>query len=167
MMQANQSAIAIDANVIVAWCSEKTSVDIKARLDQLPFEALRDKRRIIIPTPAMAEFLVRAEESSTAAFSALEKKAAVYVAAFDRMAALECALLDAAALNRGDKRDGSAEPYQKIKIDRQIVAIAKVHAVGLVIAEDEGVRKTAQRVGMEAKTISELDLPPQGFLQLD
>lgn len=166
MTQANNSAIAIDANVIVAWCSGKTSADMKERLDQLLLEAHRDKRRIIIPTPAMAEFLVRAEEASTAAFAALEKRAAVYVAAFDRMAAFECALLDAAALNRGDKRDGSTEPYQKIKIDRQIIAIAKVHACGLVIAEDEGVRKIAQRVGIEAKTIAELDPPPQSSLPL-
>lgn len=166
MTQTNSSAIAIDANVIVAWCSGETPTDIKERLDQLLLEAHRDKRRIIIPTPAMAEFLVRAEDASTAAFAALEKKAAVYVAPFDRMAAFECALLDAAALNRGDKRDGSTEPYQKIKIDRQIIAIAKVHAVGLVITEDEGVRKIAQRVGIEAKTIAELDPHPQSSLSL-
>lgn len=166
MNQPNYSSIAIDANVLVAWCSEGTSVDIKERLDQLLLDAHRDKRRIIIPTPVIAEFLVRAEAASTSAFATLEKRAAIYVAAFDRMAAFECSLIDAAAINRGDKRDGSTEPYQKIKIDRQIIAIAKVHTVGLVVTADEGVRRIAQRVGIDAKDITELNPPAQCSLQL-
>ena len=84
------------------------------------------------------------------------------MAPFDRMAAFECALIDRAALGAGDKRDGRLDSWQKIKIDRQIVAIGKALGVGLVVAEDAGVRSTALRLGMQARTLDELDLPPAG-----
>ena len=162
MIAPRNAPILIDCNVLVAWSADSTPPDTRARLEHLLVQAGAAGQRIIIPTPVLAEFLVRTDEATAGWLSALERKAAVYVAPFDRMAAFECALIDRAALGAGDKRDGRLDPWQKIKIDRQIVAIGKALGVGLVVTEDAGVRSTALRLGMQARTLDELDLPPAG-----
>lgn len=120
--------------------------------------------------PAVAEYLVGADIAALETFNKLERKAFVVVAPFDRAAAFECAQLDRAAIGGGDKKDGAKAPWQKIKIDRQIVATGKAHGATLIVSGDEGVRNNALRVGMVAKTISELELPigaRQGKLEYD
>lgn len=160
MTRPTNTGILIDCNVLVTWSSPATSADDRARLEHLLECAVKSKQRIIIPTPALAEFLVKTDEATTAWLSTLEKTAAVVVAPFDRAAAFECSMIDRAALGAGDKKDGRTDPWQKIKLDRQIVAIAKANLVSLIVAEDQGVRSAANRVGIETKTIAELDLPP-------
>jgi len=156
--------ILVDANFLVAQVDPKTSADDRARIEQFFAAVEKAKSRIVIPMPAVAEFLVRCDIAAIKTLNLLEKKSFVYMAPFDRLAAFECAQLDRAALGAGDKKDGSLEPWQKIKIDRQIVAIGKANGAHLVISADESVRNNALRVGMIAITIQELDLAPQ---QLD
>ena len=110
--------------------------------------------------PVLAEFLVRTDAATAEWLSALERKSAVEIAPFDRMAAFECALLDRAAIGSGDKKDGLDQPWQKIKIDRQIVAIGKARGATPVISDDRGIRNNALRVGMRALTIAELPQSP-------
>lgn len=50
--------IAIDANVLIVWSAKKTPDLIRARLNHLIETAAKNKQRILIPTPALAEFLV-------------------------------------------------------------------------------------------------------------
>jgi hypothetical protein len=71
-------------------------------------------------------------------------------------------MLDRAAIlgPQGDKKDGSDEPWQKIKVDRQVVAIGKVHGAMLAVSQDKGVRTAALRSGMQACTIEELPFDP-------
>lgn len=66
------------------------------------------------------------------------------MAPFDRAAAFECAQLDRAALGTNDKKDGLSTSWQKIKIDRQIVATGKAHGASLVISGD-GTHPTKRR----------------------
>lgn len=149
----------VDANFLVAWVSPKTSKDDKARLEFFLSQAEKEKSRIIIPMPVVAEYLVRADEAGLEFFNKIEKKAFIFLAPFDRVAAFECAQIDRAALLRGDKKDGVDAPWQKIKVDRQNLAIGKACGATLVISGDGDVRKTALRIGIAAKTIAELDLP--------
>lgn len=149
----------MDANFLVAIVSPKTSDDDRARIEYFFENAEKAKAKIVIPMPAVAEYLVGADIAALETFNKLEKKAFVWVAPFDRAAAFECAQLDRAAIGGGDKKDGAQAPWQKIKIDRQIVATGKACGATLIISGDEGVRNNALRVGMAAKTIQELDLP--------
>lgn len=161
--------VLVDANFLIANVDPKLESDDKARISHFLFQAEKAKTRIIVPMPAVAEYLVGADIAALETFNKLERKAFIFVAPFDRAAAFECAQLDRAALGGGDKRDGADTPWQKIKIDRQIVAIGKVHGATLVISADSGVRSNALRVGMFAKTIQELELPEsalQGNLPL-
>jgi hypothetical protein len=149
----------IDANFLVAYVHPETSDDDKARIAHLFSLAEKSKSRIIIPMPAAAEYLVGADMAAVESFNRLERKSFVFVAPFDRASAFECALLDRAAIGGGDKKDGSISPWQKVKIDRQIVAIGKANGATLLISGDEGVRNNALRVGMAAKKIQDLELP--------
>jgi hypothetical protein len=91
--------------------------------------------------------------------SGLERKRSVLLAPLDRRAAFECAMYDRSALGGGDKKRGSAEAWQKIKIDRQIVAIARTNNAGRIVSDDDGVRAAALQIGLEALRLAELDLP--------
>lgn len=51
------------------------------------------------------------------------------------------------------------EPYQKVKIDRQIIAILKVAGVESVYTDDEGFAKRARLCGMTPISTAELPLP--------
>lgn len=161
--------ILVDANFLVACIDPGTAEDDKARIEYLFLLAEKAKSRIIIPMPAAAEYLVGADTAGIESFNRLERKATVFVAPFDRASAFECALLDRAAIGGGNKRDGDSAPWQKVKVDRQIVAIGKACGATLVISRDVGVRANALRVGMAAKSIEELELPEsakQAKLQL-
>ena len=48
----------------------------------------------------------------------------------------------------------------KVKVDRQIVAIAKVHEVDELYSDDEDVRRIGESVGVRVKGVADLPLPP-------
>lgn len=151
--------VVIDANVLIAWSTEKEGSLTKARLDRL-FEEVSDVGgTLIVPTPSLAEFLVRTDEATSDFLAGLERRRAFRVASFDRRAAFECSLLDKAALGQGDKKGGRKDSWQKVKVDRQIVAIARAQNAGLIISDDGGLCGTARAAGLTAMTVGELELP--------
>lgn len=151
--------IAIDANVLIVWSAKKTPDLIRARLNHLIETAAKNKQRILIPTPALAEFLVRTDDATTEWLNELEKKSAVEVCAFDRRAAFECAFIERGAHQKGDKKHGSDSAYQKVKFDRQIVAIAKSRNAGLIVSDDDSLRRVSLSVGLQVSKIEELPVP--------
>ena len=96
--------IVIDANVLIAWSAKKTPDLVRARLQYMLETAAKEKERILIPTPALAEFLVRTDDATTEWLAELEKKSAVDVCSFDRKAAFECAFIERGAHKAGDKK---------------------------------------------------------------
>ncbi|SEA98440.1 hypothetical protein SAMN05444680_10517 [Variovorax sp. YR216] len=125
------------------------------------FETAEKSRcKVVLPMPAVAEYLAGADMAGVESLNLLERKTCILLGDFNRAAAFECAQLDRAAMRGSeDKKDGSDAPWQKVKIDRQIVAIAKANGAGLVISRDKGVRNNALRVGMSAIKVEELELP--------
>lgn len=163
--------VALDARILVVWArgAQLGSLDFE-RLEHLLEVAVGAGGRVVLPMPVIAEFLVRTDEATAAWLSGLERKRGVLAAPFDRRAAVDCALLDAAAINKGDKRGGRKEPWQRIKVDRQIVAIAKSVGASLIVTNDAGLSTTAQAAGIEARRLEDLDLPAsarQGRLPFD
>ena len=152
--------VALDANCLVAWSSQRAA----DRIDQARLEHLLDKvasagGKLIIATPALAEFLVGIDEAASDWINVLDRKRSVFVAPFDRRCAFECSLLDKAALGKGDKKGGRKDAWQRIKIDRQIVAVARLNQVTLIVTNDVGLRATATAAGITASRIDELPLP--------
>lgn len=157
--------ICVDANFLVAlldldskWVSEET----RSRISY--FVAMLDiaKSVIVVPTPAVAEYLVKANQAGLLSLKKLQGRALVRICDFNLASAYECALLDGAAMNgQQDKKDGSDSSWQKIKIDRQIVAIARVNSCTAMISNDESVAANCNRLGIDIFRFDDLPLPPE------
>lgn len=149
--------VAMDANTLVCACGPQNLEQIK--LFHLLDQVGRAKGRVLIPAPAIAEFLVYADQAALGAMEILQNRSSVMLPAFDLAAAFEVSLLDGSSLRRGDKRDGSDRPWQKIKVDRQLVAISKVHGAQLIVSDDGDVRAAAARCGIRATSVDALPIP--------
>lgn len=114
---------------------------------------------LIIPTPVLAEVLVRAEDGAAELIEKLQGLARVRIKPFDQRAALETAMMTREAIAAGDKRGGSTEPWQKVKFDRQIVAIARINNADRLYADDLGLVKFARLLKMGVVSTWELPLP--------
>ena len=98
------------------------------------------------------------------------QKASVFrIGAFDTLAAIEVAVMAREAINAGDKKAGASGTWAKIKYDRQIVAIAKVHHAPIIYADDENLRKFSEAQNIKAICLADIALPDeiaQGELDL-
>lgn len=164
--------VAVDTNFLVALLDESLNADDRARLDDFVATIEKSRGKLIIPMPVLAEFLAGADHAGLEHADALEHRAYVEIAPFDRKSASECALLESAAFGRAAvakskgkdsaaaKKDGDTASRQKVKVDRQIVAIAKAFGAKTIISNDDGVRTHALRAGISHMKVSELPLPP-------
>lgn len=152
--------VVLDTKCLIRWAKADGhgSLD-RARLDHLLSSIAAARGRVILPAPVVAEFLVKSDVGTVDWLTALERKSSIVVAPFDRRAALECALLDRAALASGDKKGGREDPWQRIKVDRQITAIARVVGATSMVTDDVGLAVTARTVGIQVRGLSDLDLP--------
>lgn len=115
---------------------------------------------VIIPTPVLAEVLVRAEQSAPDVLRALSGFARMKVRAFDERAAVETAFMTQEAIANGDKKSGSTDAWQKVKVDRQIIAVARVQGATRIYSDDQGLTQFAKRLGMDVCSTWELPNPP-------
>ncbi len=83
------------------------------------------------------------------------------IAEFDIRAAVEVAAMTRDAIRAGDKKDGSPSPWQKIKIDRQIIAIARVQGVRIIYSDDGGIADFAKKVDISVVQTWMMPLPPE------
>jgi predicted nucleic acid-binding protein len=120
------------------------------------------KSRIVIPTPVLSELLVRTSAEETQRILDEINRAAVFrIEPFETRAAIELAVMTRSALNAGDKKGGSGEPWAKVKFDRQIVAIARVIQASTIYTDDANLAATAKAVEISAIGLAELPLPPE------
>ena len=119
--------------------------NMQRRMDHLVATTDQAKGSIIVPTPALAELLVGAGVQRAAMLRALESGKSMRIEPFGKMAAVQCASLDNQAISDGDKKDGVRSSWQKVKVDRQIVAIAQVARCDRIVTGDPDVEKVAGR----------------------
>ena len=157
--------VAFDSVILGAYLHPEASYP--KPVDRVPerlkhFVATLDAARatIIIPTPALSEFLVLAAGDTGAYVAELADSAVFVVEPFDLKAAIEAAASQRRAMETGNKRSGAAGPWQKVKVDRQIVAIAKVHGVDELYSDDDDVQRLAEADGVRVKGVADLPLPP-------
>lgn len=133
--------------------------DAKGRYELLAKKIQASKKTIIIPTPALAEVLVKAGDDAGAFIQRIDRNACFKVADFDFRAAMEVAAMTRAAIRKGDKRDGSSQPYQKIKVDRQILAIARVANAESIYSDDQNMFSFGTLLGVKVIRTWELPTP--------
>ena len=92
----------------------------------------------------------------------MERKPRFKLLPFDRRAAVECALLEQHARAQGiGKQGGSSAPWQKVKIDRQILAISLVNQADLLICMDNNLVNMAAYCNLKTASVEDLEMPPE------
>jgi len=143
-------------------------VGARERLDSFVSAFARLGGVIVVPTPVVAEILVKAGDAGPRYLEILQRSAHFQIADFDLPAAVEAATMTEEALDLGDKKRGVEAPWQKIKTDRQILAIARTRGETVILSDDETLRKQALGLGFDVIRSWEL-VPPKaaGQGQLD
>lgn len=133
--------------------------DCEARINHLVGSLQKNKEKIVIPTPVLAEILVRADAAAPAYVSKINKSSAFKIEPFDTRAAIEVSQLTSNAIKSGNKKDGIDATWAKVKFDRQIIGIALANRITTIYAHDENLRKTAEKNGLTVIGIHELETP--------
>lgn len=129
--------------------------DCARRVQYLIERVSRASGRLVIPTPVLAEVLVKAGPAGQEWLAQLSNRRAVRVAPFDEMAAVECA----AMANERALRNRSV-PRGQAKFDEQIVAIAIVENCDEIVADDDYIARIAPE-SMKVTRLADLPLPPE------
>lgn len=166
--------VILDTNVLVeALTGTKEGVSLKdprsGELISEPHrraEALLDKidslgGTVVIPAPVLAEYLVGIEKHLQQTHINLIKSQSCFeIVSFDEVAAIECAQLPSLKeLKQMMKLDKSA----KVKVDRQIIAIAKSIGATEIWTHDKGVFNRCESLGLVAKSLADISPNPEQF----
>ncbi len=136
----------------------------KERIEYLIQKLEKAHTKVVIPTPALSEVLVRVTSATANLIvEKISKQAVFRIEPFGTRAAIEVAEMTRNAVDGGNKprkRDDAAT-WAKLKYDRQIVATALVVGAKTIYSDDRNIRGIAQRVGLTLVRLAELDLPPE------
>lgn len=158
--------VVFDAGFLMALFNRKAKLSVpdgRARVAYLFAELDKAREVIVVPTPALSEFLVRAEAAGPDYLRIMGNSARFRIAAFDTLAAVEAADDLNHALARGDKRGGveKSASWQKIKFDRQIIAIARVTMSSIIYSDDPDFKTLVGERGPQVIDFADLTLPPE------
>jgi predicted nucleic acid-binding protein len=132
--------------------------DVKARIDYLILNLSKNKAKLIIPTPALAEILVTAGGAGPEWLAILNKSSVFKIASFDVLAAVEHAALQQE--RKGKENFEQKLSKKKAKFDDQIIAIAAVEQAEVIYTDDKDIRKNASG-RFKVLGIADLPLPPE------
>ncbi|EGK71937.1 Putative nucleic acid-binding protein, PIN domain-containing [Methyloversatilis universalis FAM5] len=141
----------IDANVLIALFTKDREDKRDARIRGLIKDTRSSRGRLIIPSPALAEFSVGATDAE---LDFLNSQSIFKIAPFDAVTALECGFLIRDVFAKDGKKN-----RQKIKFDLQILAIAKAQGAQRLVTNDEQLRKRAIQFGIQGVDLSDLPIP--------
>ena len=117
--------------------------------------------RIVVPTPALTELLVKAGDAGPKYLEIITRSKYFRVGEFGVLAAVEAAALEREARSKGPKRGATPEAtWDKVKFDRQIVAIAKAVGAKAIYTNDDQLARHARAAELEVKTPGDLPEPP-------
>lgn len=158
-------AVVLDASFLIPLLDENARIDVpdaRKKVNYLVAELEKAREVIVVPTPALSEFLSGADEAGPKYLQIIAASARFQVADFDTLAAVEAAAEIVEAKRAGDKKGGVDASWQKIKFDRQIIAIARVTGVTKIYSHDPHFKTLVGLKGPEVVDFSDLPLPPEG-----
>ena len=135
---------------------DKPVTQFKERIENLVAELSSANDIIGIPTPALAETLVRSGPNRGLYMKVLGDSWKFQIVPFDSRAAIETAELIEAVKSKKEKWD----TWAKVKFDIQIVAIAKAEGVTVIYSDDTDVENFAKRFNIRVIRICDLPVPP-------
>ena len=157
--------VGVDASIALAlWFPDVPCSVTKARerVEYLVQNLASTNERIMIPTPALSEVLVRAGSAGLEFVNQMARSSRFEIAPFDTLAAIEVSIAIADAVRTGNKRGKNVkDTWAKIKFDHQIVAICKVREVKTLYSDDPGLCNFAERMGIHTYALADLPLPTE------
>lgn len=130
-----------------------------ARTAHLVERLEKSKTVIIIPTPSLSEILIKAGAAGPSIVTRIQKSSAFRIQPFDVRAALELAQITNALASASEKRAMIDAPWSKIKFDRQIVAIARVHRATEIYTDDDKLIAFASLNDIPCIRVGDLPIP--------
>ena len=124
----------------------------RERIEQLITDLDAEDERIVIPTPVLCEFLILADREGPLYLEKIQGAKTLLLKPFDERAAIELAGMELSARSKGGKKAGFEAPYQKVKFDRQIVAIARANEAHTIYSDDQDLGKFAKQAGLRTKS---------------
>ena len=138
----------------------------KDRVEHLKKCLTEEKSKILIPTPVFSEFLVNAGAALEKYVDDISNEAYFEVVPFTVLAAIEAAVATHSAKQLRRTRDESEKAaWQRVKIDIQILATAKVNKAEVIYTTDKGVVAQAELMEIPAIHLANLSLPPEDLQQ--
>jgi len=134
---------------------------VRDRLDFFIAELERTGSKIIVPTPALSELLAGLKEPGRIVLDDLNSSSVFEIRPFGLRAAIEAAASVQVSRTMGTLKGLSSSTWQKVKVDRQIVAIATVERAERICSEDSDVKNLAEIAGIAFLRLADLSLPPE------
>ena len=160
--------VAFDNTMLSVWLNPKGKVPdgkdgkpvefAKERALGLIQQLQKSRSVIVLPTPAVSELLTAIGPDAQQYITVVSRSRLFQVTAFDARCAAELALLNRSVFDIADKKS-KAQPYQKMKFDRQIIAICKVTGVTELYTDDKGISERARLCGITPIGIADVELP--------
>ena len=133
--------VAFDASILIYLFDENASAPIdkmtgkvvdqcQIRVAHLISVLQSEKAKIIIPTPSLAEVLVRAQSGAPVRLKIMQESKHFRISGFDQRAAVEFAATQASRILSGSRPASAMRP--KAKFDDQIIAIAAVEGASKI-----------------------------------
>ena len=164
VFDASTLLLALDSKVRAPKNSRTNApvIQVQERVVYLLKTLEKAKARIILPSPALAEMLVRVDPQATESyFDFLNRNARIEIAAFDMRCAIEFSEITRSVSTVSDKKGGVEATWAKVKFDRQIMAIACVNNVERVYSDDQHLHALGKKLGVEVVRTLDLPLPPK------
>ena len=159
-----------DARAALDPATNEPVTNAKTRIDHLIETLERRRETIVIPTPALSEVLVHANDAGPGYLEILNTTRCFRIEPFDQRAAVELATMTRDALHEGNLRAGTRATRAKLKFDRQIIAIARTQNETTIYSDDDDIATLAEPLGLEVIPVYTLPVPTddaQRTLDLD
>jgi predicted nucleic acid-binding protein len=164
--------ILVDSNFLIYLLDRRSGgnqldKDRRAKLHDLLGQVEENKGSVLIPSPVLAEYLLNAGSAAQDIAAGLRGHRRIRIAPFDEVAAQEAAIMHRAAWDAGGHKRAPLPKdadWQRIKVDWQVVAIAKVHRARIV-TNDRPLCTLAHAAGVQADWLDAMPLPP-GAIQM-
>lgn len=138
---------------------KRLNQDDTLRMQGLFIELRRKRESIGIPAQVWAEFIEQAGQAEVDATQNIFRTAAFKFLNYDLRASLETVEVVNTGRSARKNEKGEKRPRQAVKVDWQIIAIAKAHNARLLITNDVDMASEARRSGLSCLSIRQLQIP--------
>jgi hypothetical protein len=136
------------------------------RIDFL-VQTISDRRdKIILPSPALTEFMLLASDRYRDYLAIIKRKSVFEIAGFDDPEAIELVEHWNKFGDRKKLKPGTPETWAKLKYDRQIAAIAVTRRVECIYSTDGDLEKYAAQLNIKFCGLADLPAPPSQQVSL-